>query len=122
MSPVPARYGTAVYGVARYTSASITTGGRRMTHQLRVLLGFANAPDHQLEELASSVITNMTGNAAFPTPPVTMAALQVLLTAFTNAIAAQQQGGTAATAAKNQARQDLIDALRQLAAYVQNTS
>jgi len=35
-----------------------------MAQQLRVLLGFTNAPDHQLEEIAGSVNDNMTGNAA----------------------------------------------------------
>ena len=88
---------------------------------LRVLLGFASAPDHELEETAGHVLTSLYGNAVFPTPPVTAANLQAALTAFTDAIAAQAQGGTAATAAKNQAAQTLIGLLRQLALYVQTT-
>jgi hypothetical protein len=87
--------------------------------QQRVLLGFSNAPDHALEEMAGAVINNLFGNPLFPTPPVTKVALQAALTAFTAAIAAQMQGGTAATAAKNARRDDLIALLRQLAAYVQ---
>ena len=88
---------------------------------LRVLLGFASAPDHELEETAGHILTSLYGNAVFPTPPVTAANLQAALTAFTDAIAAQSQGGTAATAAKNQAAQTLIGLLRQLALYVQTT-
>ena len=61
----------------------------------------------------------MTSDAAFPTPPVTMAALQTALMAFTQAIAAQAQGGTAATSNKNDERDALVDLLRHLAAYVQ---
>ncbi len=61
--------------------------------QLRVLLGFTSAPDHSLEETPGSVSDNLYGNAAFPSPPVTMVALQAALTAFTNAIAAQGHGG-----------------------------
>jgi catechol 2,3-dioxygenase-like lactoylglutathione lyase family enzyme len=54
-------------------------------------------------------------------PPVLAPALQAALKDFTDAIAAQAQGGTAATAAKNQAAQTLIGLLRQLALYVQTT-
>ncbi|MBI3879403.1 MAG: fibronectin type III domain-containing protein [Verrucomicrobia bacterium] len=89
---------------------------------LRVLLGFANAPDHSLEETAGAVIDNLYGNPAFPNPPVTKVALQAALADFTAAIAAQAQGGTAATADKNLKRDILIGLLRQLAAYVQDKS
>jgi hypothetical protein len=92
---------------------------RKRMPQLRVLLGFTNAPDHQLEETAGAVIENLYGSAGFPTPPVTVVALQAALTAFTDSIAAQVQGGTAATADKNNKRDALIDLLRQLASYVQ---
>lgn len=90
-----------------------------MVQQLRVSLSFTGDTDHQVEETSGAVIGGITGNAAFPTPPVTMVALQAALTAFTNAIAAQAQGGTAATAFKNQKRADVVDLLRQLALYVQ---
>ncbi len=89
-----------------------------MAH-LRVLLGLTNAPDHSLEELAGSVHDNLFGKPAFPTPPVMQGTLQAQITAFTDAIAAQMQGGTAATAAKNFQRDALIAMLRQLAGYVQ---
>ena len=48
--------------------------------QLRVLLGFANAADHVLEETAGSVLDpskGIYGNATiYPAPPVTKADLQ----------------------------------------------
>ena len=87
--------------------------------QLRVQLGFTNAPDHSLEETAGTVLDNLYGNPAYPTPPVTAALLTAALTAFTESIAAQAQGGTAATAEKNNRRAALTDLLRQLAGYVQ---
>ena len=118
MSPTPAIYGKARYGAAVYTSAKTR---KTMLHLLRVLLGLNNAPDHRLIERTTAIITGMTGNAAYPTPPLTMVALQALLKAFTDAIAAQAQGGTLATSAKNDARAALIAALRQLAAYVQQS-
>jgi len=64
------------------------------------------------------VVTGLTGNAAFPTPAVAVAQLTTLKTAFEAAIAAMVQGGTAATAAKNDAR----EALRKDAHYVEITA
>src|SRR4051812_6558804 len=90
--------------------------------QLRVLLGFTNAPDHALEETAGAVIAGLYDNPAFPgppAPPVTKAELQAALTAFTESIAAQTNGGPAATAHKNDMRDALIALLRKLAGYAQ---
>ena len=87
--------------------------------QLRVLLGFTNAPDHSVEETTGSVNDNLYGNPAYPSPPVAQAALQSALGDFDAAIAAQAQGGTAATADKNNKRDALVALLRQLAGYVQ---
>lgn len=87
--------------------------------QLRVLLGFASAADHSLEETTSSVIRKLYGNTAYPTPPVTLADLQAAQTAFTAAIATAAQGGPTDTADKNNKREALIGLLRQLAGYVQ---
>ena len=87
--------------------------------QLRVLLGFTNAPDHSLEETAQAVLDNLYGNAAYPAPPVLQADLQTALTAFSHALAAAQQGGPADTADKNNKRDALVSLLRQLVGYVQ---
>ena len=87
--------------------------------QLRVLLGFTNAPDHILEETTGAVIQHLYGNVAFPSPPVPTATLQSALTAFTASIAAQAAGGPPTTANKNNKRDALIALLRQLAGYVQ---
>ena len=38
---------------------------------LRVLLGFASAPDHELEETTGHVLTSLYGNPVYPPPPVT---------------------------------------------------
>ena len=89
---------------------------------LRVLLGFAAASDHVLEETAGHVLVSLYANAAiYPTPPVTAPALQAALTAFTDAIAARAQGGTAATAFKDEKRSALVALLQHLAMYVQMT-
>jgi hypothetical protein len=90
--------------------------------QIRVLLGFAQASDHSVEETAGSVLENYYGNPAFPNPVVSQTTLQGALTGFTDAIAATSQGGSAATAIKDDKRQALITFLRVLAADVQTRS
>lgn len=90
--------------------------------QIRINLGFAQAADHVIEELADEVHAGMTGNASFATPPVTMAALATATTTFSDARAAAAMGGPAQTAAKDAARDALVVLLRQLATYVQTTA
>ena len=87
--------------------------------QLRVSLGFAKLPDKELDNFALSVKTSMTGNAAYPTPPVTLANLETARGDFEAKIAAASTGGPPDTAAKNDSRANLLGMLRQLALYVQ---
>jgi len=85
----------------------------------KVSLGFGRLSDTELDVYAQGVIDALTGNAAFPTPPVTLANLQAAKDDFTARMAAAQVGGPAETAAKNNSRQALITMLRDVAAYVQ---
>src|SRR2546423_15145034 len=86
---------------------------------LRVSLGFARLPDAELDNSAQGIIAGVTGNAAYPSPPVPLVNLQTARNDFTAKIAAAQTGGPPDTAAKNNARQTLLGLLRQLASYVQ---
>lgn len=85
----------------------------------KVSLGFGRFSDAELDNFAQGVIDALTGNEAFPTPAVTLAALQAARNDFTTKLAAAQTGGPADTAAKNNSRQTLIGVLRDEAAYVQ---
>ena len=85
----------------------------------RVSFGFGRLPDTELDNFAQGVIDALTGNAAFPTPPVTPANLQTATDDFTAKMAAAQTGGPPETAAKNNSRQTLVTMLRDVAAYVQ---
>jgi hypothetical protein len=87
---------------------------------IRVALSFAAFPDDELNSFAILVIACIKTNPLFPNLPVLIAALIALQTAFQNAITAAAQGGTMDTAAKNEARDALVSALRQTAAYVQS--
>lgn len=86
---------------------------------LRVALGFNRISDGDLSAFTNTVITSMTGNAAFNKPPVAFADVTKALDTFDKAVAAAMDGGTALTAAKNAAREALLAILRKLAAYVQ---
>src|SRR5204863_6237624 len=75
--------------------------------------------DQQLATVAAGVIEGMTGNKAFPNPPVDLTAVQTALNELHTALAATVQGGTTATATKNNKRDVLTDLLEKLAHYVQ---
>ncbi|MFO1477887.1 MAG: fibronectin type III domain-containing protein [Verrucomicrobiota bacterium] len=63
---------------------------------------------------------SLTQNASFPAPPVALEDLSKRVADFHDAVQAALQGGIQLTAAKNVARETLLDALRQLAGYVQS--
>jgi hypothetical protein len=86
---------------------------------IKVSFGFARLSDVELDNFAQAVVDSMTGNATYPSPPITMTNLLAVKNDFTNKIAAAQAGGPSDTAAKNNSRQELLGILRQLAAYVQ---
>ena len=85
----------------------------------RVSLAFRRYADADLNVFAGNIIGSLADNPAFPDPPVTVADLKDMQTAFRQAMLAAADGGRSATAAKNKARQTLLDALRQNAGYAQ---
>jgi hypothetical protein len=91
-----------------------------MADNYKVALSFANLPDSDDSDFAANVAQKMTGNPAFPNPPVAVTQLAAQRIAFDTAIAAAMQGGLQLTAAKNAARKVLDNSLRSIAAYVQS--
>jgi hypothetical protein len=85
----------------------------------RVSLSFTGLSDADLDEFAGNIVVSLTGNTAFPTPLVPLAALGAAQSAFHDAVLAAAQGGTQLTAIKNENRTALEDLLRQEASYVQ---
>ena len=81
--------------------------------------GFAKLSDSELDAFTENVVAKLTGNGTFPTPPVPAAALELLNTEFTEAMANAAGGGKANTIIKDQKREVLVGALRQDALYVQ---
>ena len=89
-----------------------------MSPRVRPVTGFRSLNDQQLVITASAVVKEMTGNANFPNPPEDLKTLATAVEELSAAIAAQVQGGTAATAHKNNKRATVIDLLVRLAHYV----
>ena len=57
-----------------------------MNHYIRVNIGFGTGLDHVVEETATHVLVGLKDNTAYTALPVTLVALQALLTAFINAM------------------------------------
>jgi hypothetical protein len=85
-------------------------------------ISFLNSDnDAQLITNTSNITTALTGNASYPTPAPTLAAVTIAKNGFVTAVANAADGGLALTAIKNDKRVALVALLRQLASYVQVT-
>jgi hypothetical protein len=85
---------------------------------LRITNGFDKLSDNDLEVRANNIIASMTGNADFPTPTPTLAAMQAAADAYTNALAKAKTGSLYEKAFKNQKKAELTDLLHSLGNYV----
>ena len=82
-------------------------------------IGFVRTDsDAQFLTDAKTIISSMTGNAAYPSPSPTLAAIGSAVNEFDTALANAVNGGTQLTAIKNEKRAALAALLRQLASYV----
>jgi hypothetical protein len=77
--------------------------------------------DVQLVNDSSRIATSMTGNASYPSPVPTLAQLATAHAAFAAAVNALDRS-KASTVRRDQARQALVQGLRDLALYVQHAS
>jgi len=71
-----------------------------MFQHVRIADGFLSKSAEQLAATAGGIITGLTGNPAFPSPPVELKTVQGAVDKLNAALAAQAHGGTAATAEK----------------------
>jgi len=85
----------------------------------KVSLSFGELSDTELDNFAQGVIDALTGNATYPTPPVTLAILQTAVHDYTAKLAVAPNGSKADRAAKDNSRFALESMLRKVAAYVQ---
>ena len=93
-----------------------------MSAYIRIALAFASFTDSNLAAFTKQIIESLTGNVSFPNLPYSVVELTTGLTNFSTAMAAAAQGGTPLTAAKNAAREELLNLLRAEANYVQGVA
>jgi hypothetical protein len=86
------------------------------------LTNFASLSDSGLESKTQLILSSLTGNANFPTPTPTLAALQTAFDVFQAALVKAGTGNRVDIAEKNEAREVLVNLLRLLCAYVNLTA
>jgi hypothetical protein len=91
-----------------------------MSPQIRIADGLRTQSAERLIVTAGGIITGMTDNPAFPSPPVDMKTVQAAVDDLSAAMAAQPNGGPAATAEKRNRMEALIVLLRRLRPYVEH--
>lgn len=85
----------------------------------KAIIDFTRYTAPELSPVAQTIHDKMTLNAVtFATPPVTMAALQTLITTYDAKLVAKNSGAKADTLAFNDAREELEDKLSTLGGYV----
>ena len=82
-----------------------------MSPRVRAVAGFKRLTDPQLITTGRGVVKEMKGNPNFPNPPEEVKTLESAVDELSAALAAQVQGGTAATAHKNNKRDAVIATL-----------
>jgi hypothetical protein len=87
---------------------------------IRVLLGLSRMTFGEIVARATHVFECMSGNPAFPKPPVSMSALKTAIEKCKAALAEVEDGSRKAIARRNQLFETLKRILRQLANYVQH--
>lgn len=94
-----------------------------MIKRIRVSLRFAQLIDGNLSKFAGGVVEGLTEHTdSFPELPLAVKSLGELKGNFDAALAAMADAGESATAAKNIAREALIDGLREDALYVETAA
>ena len=91
-----------------------------MSPHVRIADRLTTQSAEQLVATAATIITGLTGNAAFPSLPVDLKTVQAAVDDLNSAIVAQAHGGPAATAEKHHKKDALIALLRQLKHYVED--
>ena len=87
--------------------------------RIKASLGFARTPHAALVARLNAVHDGMSGNPAYPSPPVDLATFKTAIDSFAASIAEALDGGKKAITAKNQQREAVIKMAEQLGHYVQ---
>src|ERR1041385_8283687 len=89
--------------------------------RIKVSFGFASGKDADVLSQSSAICNGLAANAAYPNPPVDLAALKAATDAFSAAIVEARDGSRTAIAGRKNQRERVIKLLRPLATYVEVT-
>lgn len=107
----------------RPTNTSFTDIMKSQTFFMtKAISNFVRFADGLLESKSHTIISNMTGNTAFPTPVPPIAALQAAADAFSEALVKANSGSRIDIADKNVKRTSLTEMMTQLCLYVNLTA
>ena len=87
--------------------------------QIKALLGFTRLLDADLVSRSNAVCNGLTGNPAYPNPPVDMASFKWAIDSYTASIADALDGSKKAIVERNKRREALVKTLQFLGHYVE---
>ena len=89
--------------------------------RIKASLGFARTPHAALVARLNAVHDGMSGNPAYPSPPVDLATFKTAIDSYAASVTEALDGGKKAITVKNQQREAVIKMAEQLGHYVQAT-
>src|SRR5690606_18848957 len=100
------------------TATSVAKKASKMRKE-RLLLSYTHLTDYELSTLAGRVLAAMTDNDNFPDPAPSLAELEPLVNTYrTRHEIASRRGSALEISQKNESRQLLLEAFKQLAFYI----
>src|SRR5437868_7491685 len=101
---------------------SMTTTVSDKVKKIKAVLGFGGVSDTDLLKRLDAIRDGMTGNAAFPSPPVDMATFKTAIDLFNTLVTDALDGGKKTISAKRKQREVVIKMATQLGHYVEGAS
>src|SRR2546421_315536 len=101
---------------------SMTTTVSDKVKKIKAVLGFGGMSDTDLLKRLDAIRDGMTGNAAFPSPPVDMAMFKTAIDLFNTLVTDALDGGKKTISAKRKQREVVIKIATQLGHYVEAAS
>jgi hypothetical protein len=100
----------------------MTTTVNDKTKKVKAVLGFGKMSDADLVKRMDAIRDGMTGNAAFPNPPVDMASYKTAVDTYNTLVTEALDGGKKAVSAKQKQREVVIQMTTLLGHYVEVAS
>jgi len=100
----------------------MTTTVKNTVKKIKASLSFSKVSDADLLKVLDAILTGMTGNTAFPSPPVDMATFKTAIDSYNTLTTDALDGGKKAMTAKKKQREVVIKMATQLGHYVEAAS